>query len=122
MSEPHHSANDRRVSIARLAQPTYEDANTSRESAVATAIAEVAGQLDWTTAERGPFGGVIPDGARVLVKPNWVLHANQGPWGMEPLVTHPSVIKATVSPRPAPTTAEVTPSISRMPGPPFGPS
>ena len=34
----------------------------------------------------------------------------------------PSVISATVSPRPAPTIAPVTPSISRMPGPPLGPS
>ena len=34
----------------------------------------------------------------------------------------PSVTIATVSPRPAPMTAPVTPSISRMPGPPFGPS
>ena len=34
----------------------------------------------------------------------------------------PSVTSATESPRPAPTIAAVTPSISRMPGPPFGPS
>ena len=34
----------------------------------------------------------------------------------------PSVSSATDSPSPAPTIAAVTPSISRMPGPPFGPS
>ena len=34
----------------------------------------------------------------------------------------PSVMSATESPRPAPTIAAVTPSISRMPGPPAGPS
>src|SRR5262249_10641185 len=34
----------------------------------------------------------------------------------------PSVMSATDSPRPAPTIAPVTASISRMPGPPFGPS
>src|SRR5206468_4128197 len=34
----------------------------------------------------------------------------------------PSVISATVSPRPAPWSAPVTCSISRMPGPPLGPS
>ncbi|KAG1434256.1 hypothetical protein G6F56_014380 [Rhizopus delemar] len=34
----------------------------------------------------------------------------------------PSVIKPTGSPRPCPTSAEVGASISRMPGPPFGPS
>src|SRR5215472_13755857 len=34
----------------------------------------------------------------------------------------PSVIRHTDSPRPCPTSAPVTCSISRMPGPPFGPS
>ena len=34
----------------------------------------------------------------------------------------PSVSNATESPRPAPTMAAVTASISRMPGPPRGPS
>ena len=34
----------------------------------------------------------------------------------------PSVSSATDSPSPAPTMAAVTPSISRMPGPPLGPS
>ncbi len=34
----------------------------------------------------------------------------------------PSVTSATESPSPAPTMAAVTPSISRIPGPPFGPS
>ena len=34
----------------------------------------------------------------------------------------PSVTSATLSPRPAPTTSRVTLSISRMPGPPAGPS
>ena len=34
----------------------------------------------------------------------------------------PSVSSATLSPRPSPTSAAVTCSISRIPGPPFGPS
>ena len=34
----------------------------------------------------------------------------------------PSVMSATSAPSPAPTMAEVGESISRMPGPPFGPS
>jgi uncharacterized protein (DUF362 family) len=32
----------------------------------------------------------------VLVKPNFVLHENEGAWGMEPMVTHPSLIRAVV--------------------------
>jgi uncharacterized protein (DUF362 family) len=38
----------------------------------------------------------MPRGAKVLVKPNWVLHENQGPWGTEPLLTHASVVRAVV--------------------------
>jgi uncharacterized protein (DUF362 family) len=30
----------------------------------------------------------------VVVKPNWVMHANKGPWGLEPLVTHASLIRS----------------------------
>jgi uncharacterized protein (DUF362 family) len=57
----------------------------------------VAKELRWSEAERGPFGRVIPPGARVLVKPNLVLHSNEGPWGIEPLVTHLSLIRAAVA-------------------------
>ena len=42
------------------------------------------------------------------------------PW-VAPL-KRPSVSSATESPSPSPTSAAVTPSISRMPGPPRGPS
>ncbi|CFP64713.1 Uncharacterised protein [Bordetella pertussis] len=39
-----------------------------------------------------------------------------------PPENRPSVIRPTVSPNPWPTSAEVGASISRMPGPPLGPS
>jgi len=60
------------------------------------ALERVANELRWSEEERGPFGRMIPRGARVLVKPNLVLHENQGPWGMDPLVTHLSLIRAVV--------------------------
>ncbi|MEK7754594.1 MAG: DUF362 domain-containing protein, partial [Acidobacteriota bacterium] len=41
-----------------------------------------------------PLGAVIPSGARVVIKPNWVLHWNQSGHGLECLVTHPSLIEA----------------------------
>ena len=41
-----------------------------------------------------PLGAVIPSGARVVIKPNWVLHWNQSGQGLECLVTHPSLIEA----------------------------
>lgn len=50
----------------------------------------------WGHAVTTPLAAVIRPGSRVLVKPNWVLHANQGPWGIEPLITHASLIQAMV--------------------------
>lgn len=41
-----------------------------------------------------PLGGFAAPGATILVKPNWVLHRNEGGGGMEEMVTHPSVIRA----------------------------
>ena len=51
--------------------------------------------MGWAN-ERGPLGNVIAPGTRVLIKPNLVLHRNEGPGGVDPLVTHPSLIRATV--------------------------
>jgi len=42
-----------------------------------------------------PFADLVPPGAAVVVKPNWVTHANAGPqddWDC--LVTHPSLVEA----------------------------
>ena len=52
--------------------------------------------LDWNDDQRGPLGRVITQGAQVLIKPNFVLHANQGSGGIEPLITHPSLVRAVV--------------------------
>jgi uncharacterized protein (DUF362 family) len=46
------------------------------------------------TPEWNPLGALIPPGARVVLKPNWVLHYNQAGAGLDCLVTHPSVIEA----------------------------
>jgi uncharacterized protein (DUF362 family) len=65
--------------------------------AVAAALLRAARGLGWAGEDgAGAFARVVKEGARVLVKPNLVLHANQGPWGVEPLVTHPSLIRAVV--------------------------
>lgn len=57
-------------------------------------IRRLGSTLGWHDAERGAFGRVISAGERVVVKPNLVLHENQGPWGIEPLVTAASLIRA----------------------------
>src|SRR5262249_28090323 len=83
------------VAVTALPSPSYEDESAERGQ-VDKALARVANQLKWSDENRGPFGQIIPRGARVLVKPNLVLHENQGPWGIDPLVTHLSLIRAVV--------------------------
>src|SRR5829696_4985504 len=67
--------------------------------AIAGALHDVAGSLGWTDSARGIFGKVVPEGSKVVVKPNFVLHANQGgdPGGDLPLITHPSIVAAVVA-------------------------
>jgi uncharacterized protein (DUF362 family) len=86
-----------RVAAARLPTAEYPSPHGSHDD-IAKAILRLGNLLGWTDADsrRGAFGAVIPDGANVVVKPNWVLHENQGPWGLEPLLTHASVIRAVV--------------------------
>lgn len=85
------SAFDRRVAAARVSG--YDDEGGG---AVARALEGASAALGWGDEGRGALGGVVREGARVLVKPNFVLHENQGPWGVEPLVTHGSVVRAVV--------------------------
>ena len=69
---------------------------TSAETGPAIALAHLATGLGWANDSSGPLGEVIPAGARVLVKPNFVMHENRGPWGMAPLVTDPALIRSVV--------------------------
>lgn len=75
-------------------------ANAYREddvSTIARAVDQLGSHLGWAADGSGPFGALIPPGARVLIKPNFVLHHNQGDGGMDPMITHQSVIKAVVN-------------------------
>ena len=47
------------------------------------------GAPDWN-----PIGELVPSGAKIVVKPNWVLHQNLGEGGTDCLVTHASVLRA----------------------------
>lgn len=86
-----NALNDPRVALARTAMPAYTE---SAEADAGEALRRAAALIGWSDPERGPFGRVIPPGARVVIKPNLVMHENQGPWGIEPLITHPSMIRA----------------------------
>jgi uncharacterized protein (DUF362 family) len=72
------------------------DAYLDEGGAMSSAIERLTSNLGWGLQGKGPFGGLIPAGARVLIKPNFVLHHNQGTGGMEPMITHQSLIKAVV--------------------------
>jgi uncharacterized protein (DUF362 family) len=86
---------DSRVAASRAAR--YDDDATGSEGEIALALERACSALGWHDTERGALGGVVTRGARVLVKPNFVLHENQGPWGVEPLLTHGSLVRAVVA-------------------------
>ncbi|MCA1612926.1 MAG: DUF362 domain-containing protein, partial [Acidobacteria bacterium] len=89
---------DPHVAVAGLPAASYADGDDAAEAQAAEALGRLARQLDWIGADdRGAFARVIAPGARVLVKPNFVTHANAGPWGVLPLVTHGSVVRAAVA-------------------------
>ena len=46
------------------------------------------------TPEWNPIGDLVQPGAKIVLKPNWVLHRNLGPGGTDCLVTHASVLRA----------------------------
>jgi uncharacterized protein (DUF362 family) len=85
------SLQDSRVASALLPHPEYTP-HAVRE--VYSAIESAARELGLADAARGPLGRVIPAGSRVVIKPNLVTHKNQGPWSVQPLVTHTGVIRA----------------------------
>jgi uncharacterized protein (DUF362 family) len=92
---PSNNLSDPRVAIGKLPLATY-DGSEHITSPLAKALAGVCKALGWSEDERGLLGAVIPEGARVLVKPNFVLHKNEGTGGIDPLVTHASLIRHVV--------------------------
>jgi uncharacterized protein (DUF362 family) len=89
------SLSDSRVALSQLPSANYEQAGDGTGE-MAKAIARLARDLQWSQGGSSSFAKVIPPNARVLIKPNFVLHENEGTWGMEPMVTHPSLIRAVV--------------------------
>ena len=78
------------VALVRATRDAYTDPEIARR-----ALRELAQTLGWGASADGvsPFAELVPSGARVVVKPNWVLHQNRGPWGIEPLVTQSMLIR-----------------------------
>src|ERR1043166_9284257 len=82
---------DARVAAVDVGATRYDGSSPGR---VAEGIARMGEMLGWTAGERGPLGQVIERSAKVVIKPNFVMHENSGPWGMPPLLTHQSLVQA----------------------------
>ncbi len=91
LEELQNQIKDARVSAVKVASSNYDN------SEIAAAIRRSAEHLGWADERRGVFGKTIKEGAKVLVKPNFVLHKNQGKDGLLPLITHQSIIRAVVA-------------------------
>ena len=102
------------IAARRIASPTYPkfpycpprhypefaawEPQVDPENHVYEAVRNVLQDLDldcvnFNRCSWNPFRGFIEPGQRALIKPNWVLHANQFDGSIESLVTHTSVIR-----------------------------
>jgi uncharacterized protein (DUF362 family) len=87
------------VGIVTVPSCSYPSANDAQsDNPISQALHRLADSLGWSSGTSA-FGTVIPNGARVLIKPNMVLHQNDDPRyqnrnGIDCLVTHASIIRA----------------------------
>ena len=83
---------DKTVAVQRATPLDY-----MQESKLVQHLRSLTQNLGWANDKGGAFENIIPEGSRVLVKPNFVLHENQGPWSFEAVITHPSLVRVTVA-------------------------
>lgn len=76
------------VAVARCARAAYEQANI-----LEAGVKKLAEVMGWDSGSGGSFDTVIPQNARVLIKPNLVLHENLGGLDFDAVITHPSLIR-----------------------------
>ncbi|MBA3356865.1 MAG: DUF362 domain-containing protein [Pyrinomonadaceae bacterium] len=111
---------DPRIAVAKVPPEPDSAREPYPEKLIRGSIDRLGSMLGWGRSEGNPFENVIPKGARVVVKPNMVLHKNEGPGGILPLVTHQSVIQAVVEGALKTGTAEVTVADAPIQGCDFG--
>jgi len=90
MSSNGRFLSERRVGIQQSDSTDY----TSAEDLIPQ-LRRIGREFGWSS-DQNAFARMIPNGARVLVKPNLVLHENNGPWSFDAVITHPSFVKAVV--------------------------
>lgn len=81
--------------------PEYEGPISSTPNPVYAAVRNALASLGldrdrFGTADWNPIGDLVRPGARIVVKPNWVLHRNEGHGGTDELITHASVLRALI--------------------------
>jgi uncharacterized protein (DUF362 family) len=75
--------------VGRHPNPVY--------AAVRNALAELGlDRARFGTPAWNPLGDLVRPGSRIVIKPNWVLHRNEGRGGTDELITHASVLRALV--------------------------
>jgi uncharacterized protein (DUF362 family) len=79
------------VAVERCSPAGYSD-----ERVLEARFRSLAEMVAWGRRSGGALELVIPDGARVLVKPNLVLHKNLGGSDFDAVITHPSLIRLVV--------------------------
>jgi uncharacterized protein (DUF362 family) len=82
------------VAVAKLSRASHSEQSVLL-SEMHDAVRRLSKCMKWD-CDASPLGAVIQPGARVLIKPNLVLHQNEGCGGIEPLVTNPTLIRAVV--------------------------
>lgn len=87
------SLQDVRVAVIGSGRSDYEG---DAEARVWLALNRASKELGWFEEGRGPFARIVPQGSRVVIKPNLVTHENQAGCGLEPLITHKSFIHCAV--------------------------
>ena len=73
--------------VGRHPNPVY--------AAVRRALADLGlDRARYGTPEWNPLGDLVKPGSRIVIKPNWVLHRNEGRGGTDELITHASILRA----------------------------
>jgi uncharacterized protein (DUF362 family) len=86
---------DLAVGIAAMSRAEAEGGDAYAIARVVSLVREALLQAGLGRIDRAaPLRDVVPRGATVLVKPNWVLHENKSGHGMDCMVAHPAVLAA----------------------------
>ena len=79
------------VALTKSAPAYYND-----DTRLISCLRSLASGLNWGDHASSAFARIIPEASRVIVKPNFVLDDNQGPWTFDAVITHSSIVRTVV--------------------------